>query len=399
MSVQTHNQELLSTILRALTATKPRVDTSLFISTRQICITLMVLLFMINMVLAPWGTAYAAGTAVKWHPGHYYGILTAKKNDARYLNMVYDELKETPALRGIIIRYRWVELEPKKGDYDFTSIDQRLAELSAQQGKRLIIMVETKTFDPEFALVPNYLKAGKYDGGIFPYHSHGESKNIINGYNIKLWNNNVRHRLTELIKALGEHYNAHPKFEGIGLGETAMGQPINAISSNQVDKFYENLINVNVAMSTHFPNTMTFQNLNFPHRIMESFVSQLSEMGAALAVPDVRPDDPILGRDEPNRPKGIYTYYPTHSGVMPLILQVEHNNYLNTRRDGSGHKPTIPELLRFARDDLKANYIFWVRIANNHDEVLEVLNWRKQTSNPAGGLGRACPAVYSSCDR
>ncbi len=397
MSINTPNQALLPTILQILTATKHKMNIEFSNTTTQIHAIFLIFLFIISMVLAPWGTTYAADTAgKKWNPGHYYGIMTSRKNDPDYLARVYNELDETPTLRGLYIRYRWAELEPTKWDYDFTSIDQRLAELTAK-GKRLIIAVETKSFDPEVVLVPDYVKTEKYDGGIFAYHSHGDSADEINGYNVKLWNNNVRYRLTKLAEALGEHYNAHPNFEAIGLLETAMGQPIEAIADYQVDKFYENLMNVNIAMSTHFPNTMTFQNLNFPHHIIESFVSQLREMGSALAVPDVRPGDPILGRDEPDRPKGIYTYYPTHSGIMPLMLQVEHNNYINTRRDGSGHEPTIPELLRFARHDLKTNYLVWARISSKYDEVLQVMNWDNQTRDAAGGLDQTCPTVYSLC--
>jgi hypothetical protein len=76
---------------------------------------------------------------------------------------------------------------------------------------------------------------------------------------------------------------------------------------------------------------------------------------------------------------------------------VEKVNYLNTRGDKKGHVPTVQELLVFARDELKSNYIFWQRIPKYVDDVLEVMNYNNQKSTPSGGLRAACPKNYPSC--
>ena len=82
------------------------------------------LMLIISMVLAPLNVlATTDPTAVKWHPGHYYTIMSWGKNNSPYLSQVYSEIQETPALRGIQIRYLWAELEKSKGVYDFSSID------------------------------------------------------------------------------------------------------------------------------------------------------------------------------------------------------------------------------------------------------------------------------------
>ncbi|HQY22982.1 MAG TPA: glycoside hydrolase, partial [Gammaproteobacteria bacterium] len=101
---------------------------------------------------------------IKWHPGHYYTIM-GNKNNSTYMAEVYNELKSTPALRGVQIRYTWAELETSYGVYDFTSIEQRLSELSTQN-KRLVILLQLKSFNLRMALAPDYLKAGIYDGGV-----------------------------------------------------------------------------------------------------------------------------------------------------------------------------------------------------------------------------------------
>ena len=89
----------------------------------QACALLLILLFLISMVLVPFETAHATtatSSPVKWHPGHYYTLM-GDKNNPTYLEKVYDELKSTPALHGVQIRYTWAELETSYDVYNFSS--------------------------------------------------------------------------------------------------------------------------------------------------------------------------------------------------------------------------------------------------------------------------------------
>lgn len=320
--------------------------------------------------------------------------MSAGKNNPKHLTQIYKELKETPALRGVQIRYEWAELESAEGVYNFTSIDQRLAELTAQK-KRLIVLLQIKSFDPKTALVPNYLKAEIYDGGVFPFGNY--RGNAIRGYNIKLWNPQVHDRFVALVSALGKRFNSHPYFEGIGLTETSMGQPITELSKSEIDNFYNNLLSINQQLREHFPNTMTFQFTNYPRPILESFIGKLKTMGTALGGPDVFLDDPGLLSNERNSPKGVYHYYPELSGIVPLTPSVMQANHANTKHDKTSKAPAVAELLEFARDKLKANYIFWTRAPGHYPKILKILNEPNQTNNPAGGLDPTCPKAYSSC--
>lgn len=211
---------------------------------------LIALVLCISMILVPMGAVAAASdsTAVKWHPGHYYIIKGSRKNNTEYLSQVYSELDATPALKGMMIRYFWMDLEDSEGVYDFSSIDKRLAELTAR-GKRLVIQVQTKSFNGR-QVVPNYLKTAEYEGGEF-YTSDYDSTQI-RGRNIKLWKPQVRDRLIALFKAMGERYNSHPNFEGISMIETAMGNPKEPLSIAQVAEFYNNKIIVHQQMRLFF---------------------------------------------------------------------------------------------------------------------------------------------------
>ena len=201
--------------------------------------------------------------------------------------------------------------------------------------------------------------------------------------------------MAALIRALGNRFNSHDYFEGIGLTETALGQPIVPITSTQLDTYYDNLLKLQQEMRNSFPNTVTFQFANYPRPLLTSFIPSLAQMGAGLGGPDVFLEEP--GLHYAKDPKGVYHYYAPLSGIVPLTPSVMPGNYRNTRVDGTGYEPTPLQLLTFARDELKANYIFWHRLPENKSEVLQMLNWDAQRNRPAGGLQTACPSTFSSC--
>ncbi|PSJ17956.1 glycoside hydrolase [Nitrosomonas supralitoralis] len=359
-------------------------------------ISLALLWFCVWLILAPLGVVAATpnSSAVKWHPGHYYIIKGSRKNNTAYLSKVYSELDATPVLNGMMIRYFWADLEDSNGVYDFSSIDKRLAELT-DRGKRLVIQVQTKSFNGR-QVVPNYLKKTEYEGGEFYISNFGG--NEIAGRNIKLWNPQVRDRLIALFKAMGERYNSHPNFEGIGMIETAMGQPMEPLTNEQVTAFYDNVIYVQKQMRLFFPNTMTIQEVNYPRSILATFVGSLKDVGTALSSPDTFLEQKSLlyQSTENDHNKGIYNYYSDYAGMIPMVPTIMSKNYKNTKSDGSGYVPTISQILAFARDTLNANYIFWTR-EKHYAQVLEVLNMSAQKNAPAGGLNPTCPAAYSSC--
>ena len=201
--------------------------------------------------------------------------------------------------------------------------------------------------------------------------------------------------MVALIRALGNRFNSNANFEGIGITETAMGQPAIPLSSTLINAYYANVLSLQQQMRNYFPNTVTFQFTNYPRPILESFIGSLNAMGTGLGGPDVFLEEP--GLHHTGDPQGVYNYYPQLSGIVPLTPSVMSGNYKNTRVDGTGYEPTVSELLAFARDNLKANYIFWTRHPDYHSKVLEMLNWNAQRSTSSGGLNSTCPSVYASC--
>lgn len=330
---------------------------------------------------------------VKWHPGHYFLLMNFAKDNDTSLKEMYAEMDRTPILRGIQVRFLWAEIETAKGVYDFSKIDKLLSNLKTKK-KRLVLQVQTKSFNPKWKLIPDYLQAPIYNGGQFAFSTYGEV--VHKGYNIKLWNTEVRRRLVALFRALGKRYNSEPYFEGIGMIETAFGEPLASenVTTTQMNSFYSNLLVVHQRMREFFPNTVTMQEVNYPREILETFVGGLKNMGTMLSSPDLR-------LEEKGLITGIYPYYPELSGKVPVGPQVMQGNYVNTKSDLTGYQPTVHELLSFARDKLMSNYIFWTRDYDDYYlKVLNMLNEPAQKDNiPAGGLRTSCPTAFLSCIR
>ncbi len=379
--------------MKAINTIESNIGNKQSIATKLMEGILIASLLTLVLILIPFGQTIAAG--VKWHPGHYYELVGPEnKNDPWYLQNIYNELQTHPALRGVVIRYRWGELEKAQGNYNFSSIAARLSELAAKK-KRLIVLIETKsnTSDVQQTLVPGYAKTAPYEGGIYFFDDGGYS-----GFGTKLWNPQVRDRLIALVQALGKRFNSEPYFEGIGFSESAMGQPATPATSIQVDNFYKNLLAIDKALKASFPNTLAFQFLNYPRNLLPTFVNAFKVNGTALGNPDVFLEDPDLHFPGTKYTyPGVYTYYPKLSGTIPLVVQVEDVNYLNTRHDNTGYKPTVTQLLNFARDGLHVNYLFWTRTPKYYPKVLELLNFNAQKATPSGGLKSACPSAYPSC--
>lgn len=336
---------------------------------------------------------------MKWHPGHYFTLIMPDnpKYEDSYLSRVYSDLDATPALRGAQIRYHWRDLEPTEGKYNFSQIDKHLAGLSLHK-KRLVALIQIKSFDLADYVVPSYIRTTTYDGGqiVFTSSITGEP----HGYLIKMWNTKVRERLNLLLQALGNRYNNHAYFEAIGFTESSAGTDFSA--TQQLD-YYNGLLKVDQFARNHFPNTTVYQFTNHTRKFLEGFITSLTDMGAALGGPNILPTEKSLNfsDSDPRTPDGVYSYYPTLAGIVPLMPSVQPPDYRYTsiNKTEPGHVPTLQEIYDFGKNNLKANYIFWTRDKDYYLKVMEFLNQSEITSTKSGGLSAGCPSKYVECYR
>src|SRR5215210_102086 len=94
---------------------------------------------------------------------------------------------------GVQLRYRWADLEPSEGRYDFSAVARDL-ETVASSGLQFVAFIEDKSFsdDPP---TPGYLRA-KYT-----------LPNRQRGYTALRWDPYVNDRLKQLIARLGAEFD------------------------------------------------------------------------------------------------------------------------------------------------------------------------------------------------
>lgn len=276
----------------------------------------------------------------KFHPGHYVAMLHTHRSHS-YMK---DALR--PGVRGILKRYRWRQLEPRAGVYDFGELKSDL-DWAAANNVQLIAMIEDKTFKLERP-TPAYLDAYTL-------------RNRAGGYTVLRWNPYVVQRWNTLVKALGR-FDSHPAFEGIATQETSLGFPGTVLKANGYtpEKYRDAYINMLTSASQSLPTSRVIWYQNF-FAGNQSYIGRIAEAvaskGVVMGNPDVLPDNRNLVSKS-------YPFFTQMKGRMPLLAQVEPVCY-SAPHLTSGYSTkywTMPELFRYARDNMHANYVVWVRM-------------------------------------
>lgn len=336
------------------------------------------------------GVAQAASAAdqpaVKWHPGHYL-MLYMTTTDADMPAIVSD-MAGNPGVLGIQRVYKWKNLEPIEGKYDFYSIKKDLAALAAV-GKRLVIQVQAKSNRPGEVFVPSYLLNEKYEGGIYTCTSGGN--------NAAYWNAGMQQRMIALVQEMGRQLDGYANLEAVNFDETAPSNNDPAWVSAHLTGYLAGMTNIAIAAKQAFPRTVVLQYINWPVKTIPDMIARFKTAGLGVGGPDVFVEDAGLAT-------GSYPYIRGVSGELPIGMAVQYGNYSQKSGSGPTDPPGIAALHRFARNELKANYIFWLRRTreswNGSDyygdlkSYLNTINWR---TDPAGGLDNRCPRLLEDC--
>ena len=324
--------------------------------------------------------------AMKWHPGHY--VVFGADEGGDVISAGLKETRHLPFVKGIVVRSYWRQLEPEKNRYAYDRIDP-FVKKAAADGKGFFLLLATRAFTPGKG-TPDYIKSPHYDGGVFAI------KNVKGqpSENITLWDDDVRYRLAQLIRALGQRYNGHPNFEGIILSETALGIPVEPISPEKKAAFYKNLIYLDQVARAAFPNSTVIRFANYPTDQTPAIVANLQRKGIGWGAPDIFLEDP-------SAEKYVYPYAETLRGQIPIGMQVEPDSYHRRSSQGPWNPPDVNDLYTFGRDRLHSNYMFWVRDLKGElrpwDKVLAMFNSPAFPATPSGGLEATCPSKYRRC--
>jgi len=260
--------------------------------------------------------------------------------------------------------YTWRELEPQEDVYDFSTIKGDLAFLAAH-GKKLFVQLQDSSFDSSILNVPRYLlRDPRFHGGAveeYQVNGTGEAHAKPDGWVARRWDPVVRERFGRLLRVLGKQFDG--KVAGINLPETAVDIPESGrlCPAGFTPTRYRDGIVANMrALKESFPRSVTMQYANFmpgewlpgdDHHYLSSVYETARRWGVGVGGPDLLP----------YRPGQMHHSYPlirACHGLIPTGIAVQDGNYnaINSRT----HKHlTVLQLLDFAENDLKVEYIFW----------------------------------------
>jgi hypothetical protein len=271
---------------------------------------------------------------------------------------------ETKALEGAQLKYTWRELEPELDFYNFKPIRDDLKFLTAH-GKQLFIQLQDVSFGSRIVNVPEYLLQNKdYHGGAAPQYKivdGDEEHATIAGWVARRWDPAVQGRLYRLFYALGKEFDG--KITGINLAETSVdfGETGKLVPSGfTVEKYRDAVIENMKVLKQAFPKSVAMQYANFmpgewlpdtDKSLLRDVYKEARKEGVAVGGPDLQPY-------KPGQMNHSYPLIRESAGQVTTGIAVQEGNYklLNSK---TKKQVTIQELIEFATDYLKVDYIFW----------------------------------------
>jgi hypothetical protein len=270
---------------------------------------------------------------------------------------------ETPALAGAQLKYRWSELELRRGEYDFTAIRHDL-EILTRLGKRLFIQLQDVSFVEAHPNVPEYLREDpEFHGGVAAGYDHpdgDESRIQFSTWNARRWDPAVRARMVALVRALAAEFDG--KIAGINFAETSVdgGTADHPWEDYTSALYYEAMCDLmrqsRGAFKTSdiliYANFMPGESLPDEDKGYLKGIYRLADsLGFGVGGPDLLP----------NR-----RYQRKHS--LPLIAARAHGTVAGVAvQDGNladldrrtGKRVTVDSLAAYALDPLHLDYLFW----------------------------------------
>lgn len=232
----------------------------------------------------------AAGTPLKWNPGHYVlgdtfaNIETDTPEQLGYSTTQLDDYVIL-GVKGIHVYGFWRRFEDGLNDFSqgFDWMDTLLAEC-AIRGLRVSFQIVYTSFGGTSARhLPPYLATlSGAAGGWWNKSLIGES-----GVQAKIGLAPVRNRISAVIAAYGARYNGNPWVEMFQVHESSMAPSSDESKAGMATSY----VQWNTDMRTAFPNTLTAAHPNFTNsQSYESdFILDCFTKGMAVAGPDTYP--------------------------------------------------------------------------------------------------------------
>jgi hypothetical protein len=284
-----------------------------------------------------------------------------------FFNMEQERIAETSflttnAFEGAQLKYTWKELEPEMDRYRFTAIQKDLDFLTAH-GKKLFIQLQDVTFDTSVVNVPPYLiRDTTFHGGVaMQFETDNLGQAVPCGWVARRWDPAVQERQHKLFSALGKEFDG--KIEGINLPETSIsfGENPNSFPQGFTYDVYRDAVITNMkALKKAFVKSVTMQYSNFmpgewlpseDHSYLRNIFLSAKEMRVGLGGPDLLPY-------KKGQMNNGYRFLRECKGLVPSGIAVQDGNY-DYVNPQTKLRVTIRELIQFAKDSLRVDYVFW----------------------------------------
>ena len=271
---------------------------------------------------------------------------------------------ENKTLEGAQVVYSWRQLEEGKDKYDFSFIQEDLVFLKAN-GKKLFVQLQDVTFNEKRINVPKYLLDDpQYNGGAFKQYrvpNNDEEQAVVEGWMLRRWDPAVQERFHKLLFALGKEFDG--KIEGINFAETSsgVGRSGRLFPKGFTFEIYRDGIITNMkALRKAFPKSVVIQYANFmpgewlpaeDKGYLRAVYKAARELKVGVGGPDLLPF-------RPGQLNHAYPLIKASAGIVATGVAVQDGNYGDVNR-ATGKRASIDELIRFAGDHLKLDYLFW----------------------------------------
>jgi hypothetical protein len=305
--------------------------------------------------------APSTGGMIKWHPGHYMS-LRGKRQPALEMPLI-DAIGNETVLQGILVEWKWSDIEKSPGVFDFSQIDQYLARVKAlPTHKGLVIRIEERGFGTpnanSHAPMPSDMFSAAYDGG---------DVWMSNGIVARIWVPAVMDRMIALYQALAARYDTDPNVEGISSEETAVGfaaptapTPADYSAAGLLQQ-YQRLATASRAAWAH-SNVFIQTNFLGNNTQMESLVKTLVANQAFMGGPDINPPSWVAAKGLSQAEQvlqgiaGNGDSGTDYRGIVAVKSEVQTPDYRAGFADA-----TPAGMYQVAYGQNHCNYMFWDR--------------------------------------
>lgn len=268
-------------------------------------------------------------------------------------------LLKRPDIDGMQIVYNWRMLEPEKGVYDFSMIEEDYKALKTLD-KKLFVQLQDRFFATENRNLPDYLlQDPEYRGGLVPQIDNpGENLPKQQGWAAVQWNDPLRNRFQALLTALADRFDG--EIFGINLPESALDIDQEQDKTGFTCTGYADATLENMSHARHvFEHSHVVQYVNFwpcewnnDQGYMARAFETADKLGIGLGGPDIIPHRRA-------HEKNAYPFFHRYNSRLSLVAMAVQPPTLTYTNPKTGNRFTKEEIISYAEDYLGVDIIFW----------------------------------------